>query len=179
MKKNAAIALISFAILKWHECLSVQLPFESLVQILVQLLLELEVNLLDQNVNKLQFELSKIDETTQSRRELEIADICKWSQLGIAVFSSPTAAFSTTQWFNSSWEKKYFFQCLANSLKMTNFQTLETFTFSNSTLGGFICTSPSWLSVTSSSSQCCWIRITSQMIECYQFRCHFAEPKKR
>ena len=38
---------------------------------------------------------------------------------------------------------------------------------------------PSWLSVTSSSSQCCWTRMASQMIECYQFRCHFAEPQKR
>ena len=43
------------------------------------------------------------------------------------------------------------------------------------TLGGFICISPSWLSVTSSSCQCCWTRMTSQMIECYQFRCHFVE----
>ena len=46
-------------------------------------------------------------------------------------------------------------------------------------LMNFICTSPSWLSVTSSSSQCCWNRKASQMIECYQFRCHFAEPQKR
>ena len=43
---------------------------------------------------------------------------------------------------------------------------------------GLICTSPSWLSVTSSSSQCCWTRMASQMIECYQFRCHFAESQK-
>ena len=49
----------------------------------------------------------------------------------------------------------------------------------DTTLGGFICTSPSWLSVTSSSSQCGWTRMASQMIECYQFRCHFAEPQKR
>ena len=47
------------------------------------------------------------------------------------------------------------------------------------TLGGFICTSPSWLSVTSSSSQCCWARMASQIIEFYLFRCHFAEPQKR
>ena len=47
------------------------------------------------------------------------------------------------------------------------------------TLEGFICTSPSWLSVTSSSSQCCWTRMASQMIEFHQFRCHFAEPQKR
>ena len=46
-------------------------------------------------------------------------------------------------------------------------------------LGGFICISPSWHSVTSSSSQCCWTRMASQIIECYQFRCHFAEPQKR
>ena len=27
--------------------------------------------------------------------------------------------------------------------------------------------------------QCCWTRMASQMIECYQFRCHFTEPQKR
>ena len=43
---------------KWDDCLSVQLPFELPVQIPVQLLLELEANLLDQNVNELEFELS-------------------------------------------------------------------------------------------------------------------------
>ena len=53
LKKNAAFILISFAVLKLDECLSVQLPFELPVQIPVQLLLELEVNLLDQNVNEL------------------------------------------------------------------------------------------------------------------------------
>ena len=47
------------------------------------------------------------------------------------------------------------------------------------TKGVFICTSPSWLSVTNSSSQCCWTRMASQMIECYQLRCHYAEPQKR
>ena len=46
-------------------------------------------------------------------------------------------------------------------------------------MGGFICTSPSWLSVTSSSSQCFWIRMAFQMIECYFFRCHFSKPQKR
>ena len=40
--------------------LSVQVPFELPVQITVQLLLELEANLLDQNVNELEFELSKM-----------------------------------------------------------------------------------------------------------------------
>ena len=45
-------------------------------------------------------------------------------------------------------------------------------------IGGFTCTSPSWFSVTSYSSQCCWTRMASQMIECYQFRCHFTEPQK-
>ena len=43
-------------------------------------------------------------------------------------------------------------------------------------MGGFICTSPSWLSVTSSSSKCCWFRMACQRIECYQFRCHFTGP---
>ena len=45
-------------------------------------------------------------------------------------------------------------------------------------MGGFICTSPSWLSITSSSCQYCWTRMASQMIECYQFRCHLAESKR-
>ena len=50
MKKNVAFTLISFAVLQWNECLSVQLPFELPVQMPVQLLLELEPNLLVQNV---------------------------------------------------------------------------------------------------------------------------------
>ena len=49
MKKNVAFTLISFAVLKWDLCLSVQLPFELPVQIPVQLLLELELNLLFQS----------------------------------------------------------------------------------------------------------------------------------
>ena len=56
MKKNVAFTLISFAVLKWYEYLSVQLPFE----LPVQFLLELELNLLDQNVNELEFELSRM-----------------------------------------------------------------------------------------------------------------------
>ena len=59
MKENVAFTLISFAVLKWDECLSVQLPFELPVQIQAQLLLELEANVLDQNENELEFELSK------------------------------------------------------------------------------------------------------------------------
>ena len=43
-----------------YECLSVQLPFELLVHILVQLFLELKANLLDQNVNEQEFELCTI-----------------------------------------------------------------------------------------------------------------------
>ena len=60
MKKNVAFTLISFALLKWDECLSVQVQFELPVQIQVQLLLELEANWLDQNVNELEFELSRM-----------------------------------------------------------------------------------------------------------------------
>ena len=57
MKKNVAFTLISFAVLKWDDCLSVQLPFE----LPVQLLLELEVNWLDQLiVNELEFEKSRM-----------------------------------------------------------------------------------------------------------------------
>ena len=44
MKKNIAFTLISFAVLKCDEHLSVQLPFELPVEIPVQLHLELEVN---------------------------------------------------------------------------------------------------------------------------------------
>ena len=60
MKKNLAFTLISFAVLKRDDCLSVQLPFEIPGQILVQLLLELELNLLVQNVIELEFELSRM-----------------------------------------------------------------------------------------------------------------------
>ena len=56
MKKNVAFTLISFAVLKWDDCLLVQVPFELPVETLVQLLLELEANWLDQNVNELKFE---------------------------------------------------------------------------------------------------------------------------
>ena len=60
MKKNVAFTLISFTVLKWDDCLSVQLPFELTVQIPVQLLLELEPNWLVQNVIELEFELSRM-----------------------------------------------------------------------------------------------------------------------
>ena len=60
MKKYVAFTLISFAVLKWDDCLSVQLPFELPVQIPVQLLLELEPNLLVQNVIELEYKLSRM-----------------------------------------------------------------------------------------------------------------------
>ena len=60
MKNNIAFKLICFAVLIWDDCLSVQLPFELLVQRQVQLLLELELNLLVQNVNELELELSRM-----------------------------------------------------------------------------------------------------------------------
>ena len=60
IKKDVGFTLISFALLKWDECLSVQLPFELPVEIPVQLHLELEVNWLVQNVNELEFELSRM-----------------------------------------------------------------------------------------------------------------------
>ena len=44
MKKSVAFTLISFAVLKCDDCLSVQVPFELPVQMPVQLLLELEDN---------------------------------------------------------------------------------------------------------------------------------------
>ena len=60
IKKSIAFTLISFAVLKRGECLSVQLPFDLPVQIPVQLLLELEANLIDQNVSELEFELTRM-----------------------------------------------------------------------------------------------------------------------
>ena len=60
MKKNVAFTLISFAVLKWDERLSVQMPFELHVQIPVQLLLELKPNWLVQNVIEQEFELSRM-----------------------------------------------------------------------------------------------------------------------
>ena len=60
MKKNIASTLIFFAEMKSYECLSVQLPFELPVQILVQLHLELEVNWPVENVNELEFEISRM-----------------------------------------------------------------------------------------------------------------------
>ena len=60
MKKNVAFTLISFAVLKWHECLSLQLPFELKVEIPVQLHLELEVNLLVRNVIEREIEKEKV-----------------------------------------------------------------------------------------------------------------------
>ena len=60
MKKNVAFTLISFAVLKCDDCLSVQVSFVLPVQIPVELLLELEANWLDQNVNELEFELSRM-----------------------------------------------------------------------------------------------------------------------
>ena len=53
MKKNLAFTLISLAVLKFDDCISVQLPFELPV-------LELEMNLLVQNVIELEFELSRM-----------------------------------------------------------------------------------------------------------------------
>ena len=61
--------------------------------------------------------------------------------------------------------------------KSSLFQTWKTQTSCVS--GGFICNSSSWLSVASSSSQCCWTIMAFQMIECYQFRCLFDKPQKR
>ena len=60
LKRNVAFTLISFDVLKWDDCLSVELPFDLPVQIPVQLLLELELNWLVQNVVELEFELSRM-----------------------------------------------------------------------------------------------------------------------
>jgi hypothetical protein len=60
MKKNVAFTLISFAVLKWDDCLLIQLLFELMVKIPVQLLLELGMNLLVQNVIEIEFELSRM-----------------------------------------------------------------------------------------------------------------------
>ena len=60
MKKNPVFALISFAVLKWHEWLSFQLPFELTIEIPVQLHLELEVNLLVRNVIEREIEMERV-----------------------------------------------------------------------------------------------------------------------
>ena len=60
MKKNVAFTIIYFAVLKSDDFLSDQVPLDLLLRILVQLLLWLEVNWLDQNVNELEFELSRM-----------------------------------------------------------------------------------------------------------------------
>ena len=68
MKENVAFTVMSFAVLKWDDylsvqmepALSVQLPFEILVQIPVQLLQELEPNLPVQNGIELEFYLSRM-----------------------------------------------------------------------------------------------------------------------
>ena len=44
MKNNVAFTLISFAVLKYDDCLSVQVTFELPVEVPVQMLLELEGN---------------------------------------------------------------------------------------------------------------------------------------
>ena len=61
MQKNVAftITLISFDVLKWDECLPVQLSFELPFELPFQLHIELELNLLDQNVNEVASELSR------------------------------------------------------------------------------------------------------------------------
>ena len=60
INKSVVFTLTSFALPKWNDCLWVQVPFELLVQIRVQFLLELKANWLNQNVNELEFELSRM-----------------------------------------------------------------------------------------------------------------------
>ena len=57
--------LLYIHILKCDECLSFQLPYQLPNEILFNLHLELELNLLDQDVNEIEFELSRMlaDET--------------------------------------------------------------------------------------------------------------------
>ena len=86
MKENVAFTLISFAVLKWDECLSVQLTFELPVQIQDQLLLELEANLLDQNENELEFELSKA--LTEYKRPKMKRDALQKCSLFLRMYSS-------------------------------------------------------------------------------------------
>ena len=59
-KETVDFTLISFHVLKWDDLLSVKLPFELKVRILVQLLLELEANWLSQNVNELEVGLPRM-----------------------------------------------------------------------------------------------------------------------
>ena len=70
-KKNVAFTFISFAVLKWDDCLSVQLPFELPVQIPVQtpvqMLLELEPNLLSPIFLLIQIQLMQLLAKSLSR----------------------------------------------------------------------------------------------------------------
>ena len=72
MKKNAAFALISFAVLKWHECLSFQLPFELTVELPVQLHLELEVNLLVRNVIEREIERENVQMKPPKEKQVNL-----------------------------------------------------------------------------------------------------------
>ena len=76
MKKNVALTLITFAALKWDDCLSFQVLFDLPVQITVQLVLDLEASWLDQDVNELEFELSRMyaDETNLSLDTFSVVD---------------------------------------------------------------------------------------------------------
>ena len=70
-KNNVAFTLISFPVLKWDDCLSVQLPFELPVQIPVQLFLELELNWL--HSSKCDWTRMYVDETSLSFAQLSLA----------------------------------------------------------------------------------------------------------
>ena len=80
MKKNAPFALISFAVLKWHECLSFQLPFQWTVELPVQLDLELEVNLLVRNVIEREIEREKVQMKPPYTMVKQIGENIGWIQ---------------------------------------------------------------------------------------------------
>ena len=90
------------------------------------------------------------------------------TQLGKVQMKRPTYGLCLIHWATTRMRYKH-------GLKTNHRFGIQLTTY----MGGFICTPLSWLSVTRSSSQCSWTRMASQMIECYQLRCHFAEPQKR
>ena len=127
---------ISFAALKWDECLSVQLPFELPVQIPVQLGLELEANWLDQNVNELEFELVRLECRWNDP---------KWSLMSLVLFCKNQKCSKKDSNNNHlslekegrSWERK----------------------LSTCTVGLYYCVLLRSLAITTSSTLCCLLSL--------------------
>ena len=114
VKKNVPFTLTSFAVLKWDDCLSVQLPFKLPVQVPVQLLLELELNWLDQNVNELEFELSRMymkQTGVYNFRPLHNAYFLfkLLPKCGLSTEQLPTSFCSRSYWMTPYWRLFWWF----------------------------------------------------------------------